>query len=479
MPTELIPFGNVQTSGWETLGGAQPLAMNVFVDGSGTVRRRPGIQEYASGPSGVVDAGGIIGLHATIGGRLFGVGATGSGAGLRRPIYALSAGSALEVARLPGDRRSVFAETELLGVFAGGQEMVRVELGALAGGDLDASAPLAHHVIANSLRLLADDYTSSASLIRYSEIASGNTDYSGHQNWALGLGDAGAFSAEARNDPVVALGENTNEVFAWGSSTLQIFAPDTTFVFTPVAAREFGCSAPYSVIKTDQEFAWLDDKKRFVISDGRSAQVVSDPIQSDLDGIGTWSDCFGYRVLDGPLDALVWTFPSDGRTFVFQKGSGWGQWAGHDGNWTRFLVNAHVLRPDTDENVVGTTDGRICELSLGAEDDLGTPITAYVQTGFQDRKTERLKRTVSVRLFLRRGEASGGSSPVAWLRTRDRPGAWEQSYPVLLGASGDTEVMVEFRSLGTYRTREWLFEFSGEANLRLVRAVEEYVEENI
>lgn len=479
MPTELIPFGNQQASGWESLAGAQPSAMNVFVDGAGCVRRRPGIQTYSGGPSDSIDAQGIIGLHSTVGGRLFAVGATGSGVRLARPIYAIGSGSAVEVGRLPGERRSVMAETELLGVFAGGQELIKVELDALIGSDLDASAPLAHHVIANSLRLLADDYLTSASLIRYSGIASGNTDYSGHQNWTLGLGDAGAFSAEARNDPVIALGENTNEVFAWGSTTLQIFAPDTTFVFTPVSAREYGCSAAYSVIKRDGEFAWLDERRRFVVSDGRSSEVISDPIQKTLDDIGTVSDCFGYRVLDGPLDALVWTFPTDGRTFVFQKGSGWGQWAGFDGNWTRFLVNAHVLRVDTDENVVGTTDGRVCELSLDAEDDLGEPINAYVQSGFIDRKTARLKRTTHLRVFLQRGETTGSSDPVAWIRTRDKPGAWQQSYPVRLGTSGDREIMVPFHQLGTYRSREWLFEFAGDEDLRLVRVEEEYEELNI
>jgi hypothetical protein len=479
MPTEVIPFGNQQASGWESLGGAQPLAMNVFVDGTGTVRRRPGIRAYSGGPETSIDAGGIIGLHATVGGRLLAVGATGAGPRLARPIYAISGGSAAAVGGLPGTRRSVMAETELLGVFAGGAEMVRIELGSLADADLDASAPLAHHVITNSLRLLADDYLSSASLIRFSEIASGNTDYSGHQNWTLGIGDAGAFSAEARNDPIVALGENTNEVFAWGTTTLQIFAPDSTFVFTPVAAREFGCGAAYSVIKTDGQFAWLDEKKRFVVSDGRSAEVISDPIQKTIDDIDTVSDCFGYRVLDGPLDALVWTFPTDGRSFMFQKGAGWSQWAGWNGNWTRFLANAHVLRVDTDANVVGTTDGRIAELSLDAEDDLGAPINAYVRSGFLDRKTSRLKRTMHLRAFLQRGETSSSASEVAWIRTRDRPGAWEQSYPVLLGASGDREVMVDFHSLGTYRTREWMFEFSGTEALRLVRVEEEYEELNI
>lgn len=479
MPTELIPFGNQQASGWEPLGGAQPLAMNVFVDGVGCIRRRPGIQEYASGPSGSVDAGGIIGMHSTIGGRLFAVGATGSGVRLARPIYAIGTGSALEVGRLPGVERSIMAETELLGVFAGGQEMIKVELGTLTGSDLDTSAPLAHHVIANSLRLLADDYLTSASLIRYSEIASGNTDYSGHQNWTLGVGDAGAFTAEARNDPVLALGENTNEVFAWGTTTLQMFAPDTQLVFVPVASREFGCGAAYSVVKTDSQFAWLDEKHRFVMSDGRSAEVISDPIQQTLDDIETVSDCFGYRVLDGPLDALVWTFPTDGRTFVFQKGVGWGQWSGYDGNWARFPVNAHVLRVDTDENVVGTTDGRVCELSLSAEDDLGTPINAYVQSGFLDRKTSRLKRTVHLRVHLQRGETTGSSNPVAWIRTRDRPGSWQQSYPIRLGTSGDREIVVSLHSLGTYRSREWQFQFNGDEALRLVKVEEEYEELNI
>ena len=480
MPTELIPFGNQQASGWESLGGAQPLAMNVFTDGSGTVRRRPGIQTYSGAPSSSIDAGGVIGLHSTIGGRLFAVGATAdsSTGRIARPIFAIGPGSSLNVGYLPGDKRSVFAETELLGVFAGGQEMIKVELGSLTGSDLDASAPLAHHVVPNSLRLLADDYTSSASLVRFSEIASGNTTYAGNLVWTIGGTDAGAFSAEARNDPVVALAENTNEVFVFGAQTLQIFAPDTTFVFTPVAAREFGCAAAYSVVKMDQQFAWLDDKHRFVMSDGRSAEVISDSIQATLDGIGDVSDCFGYRVLDGALDALVWTFPSDGRTFVFQKGSGWGQWAGYSAGWTLFPVTAHVLRGDTDENVVGTTDGTIAELSLGADDDLGTPINAYVQTGFLDRKTSRLKLCKRVRVTIQRGETVGGTSPIAWLRTRDKPGAWEQSYPIQLGASGDREVMVDFYALGTYRSREWLFEFSGSEALRLVRVEEEYEELN-
>jgi hypothetical protein len=480
MPTELIPFGNTQASGNETLGGAKPLAMNVFVDGTGTVRRRPGIATYATAPATSLDALGIIGLHATVGGRLFAVGATGSGARLARPIYAVSGGGSAEVGRLPGTRRSIMAETELNAIFAGGAELIRTDLAGLTSADLSADAPLSHHVIGNSLRLLADDYLSSASLIRYSGIASGNTDYSGHEDWVIGVDDSGAFTAEARNDPVVALHENTNEVFAFGATTLQIFTPDPTTVYAPAGAREFGCSAPYSVIKFDASFAWLDEKRRFVISDGRSAEVISDAIQSDIDSIGTASDCIGYRVLDGPLDALVWTFPSDGRSFVFQKGSGWGQWAARvAGNWARFPVNAHVLRADTDENVVGTTDGLVCELSLAAEDDLGTAIHAFVQSGFLDRKSSRLKRVLHLRVTLQRGEPSGANDPIAWIRWRDRPGAWQQNIPIPPPTSGSQEVVVDFHQLGTYRSREWCFEWSGTENLRLVKVEEEYEELNV
>jgi hypothetical protein len=330
-------------------------------------------------------------------------------------------------------------------------------------------------VAAIAQRLVANDLTLDPGTVRYSDIAGGTVTYAGHEVWTDGVGDAGAVTAEGRPDPVLAIAENTNELFAFGSTSVQIFAPDPQDVFATVSAREYGLGASNSVVKSDTLIFWLDEKRRFVLGDGRSFEVISDAIKGALDAMGTVDDCFGYRVVLGPVDAVVWTFPSEGRTFVFQKGSGWGQWQSWKGNaWAQFLVTAHLLRFGDARNIVGLDSGRVSELSFEAETDLGHPINAHVTTGYLDHGTDGRKHCEAVLLALRRGETTSSTEPQAWLRYRDRPGPWQGSIPVRLGRSGDTEIVVRLGSFGTYRRRQWQFEFSGPESLVLLGATEEF-----
>jgi hypothetical protein len=45
-----IPFTNQQASGLEPLAGAGVMSMNVVVDATGAVSRRPGIRAYSEAP---------------------------------------------------------------------------------------------------------------------------------------------------------------------------------------------------------------------------------------------------------------------------------------------------------------------------------------------------------------------------------------------------------------------------------------------
>jgi hypothetical protein len=216
----------------------------------------------------------------------------------------------------------------MLAVFAGGAEVIKVELASLTGSDLGGPPPLASHVLANASRLVVNDVATDKTRVHYSDTAIGTTTFAGHEVWGLGVGTAGYFTAEARPDEVLAIAETTNEIFVFGKATLELWAPDSATVYSRVAVRDFGCSAGPSVMRVDDAFAWLDHKRRFVQSDGRSMEVLSDAIQRTLDDIEDVSDCFGYRVQMGPIDALVWTFPTDGRSFVLQRGIGWSQWMG-------------------------------------------------------------------------------------------------------------------------------------------------------
>ena len=480
--TKPIPFVNVQESGYEELSGATPLAMNIIVDGKGCVKRRPGIKAYSGAPSTVIDANGLVGIHATRNMKLLVVGA----AGAERPIYSLTAGGATAIGGgippngLRGASRPVFAETEMLLVIAGGDEMQKIELATLASSRLAATAPKASHVIANHLRLLANDVAIDQAAVRFSDIAGGETSFAGHLVWAYsGFGTSGYFTAEGKPDDVMALMENTNEVFVPGTGTIQVFQPDAQVTYAPVGTTEIGMVAPYSVIKLDMNFAWMDQLKRFILSDGRSYKDISAPIARTLDTIDVADDCFGYRVAIGELDALVWSFPQDGRTFVYQTGVGWGQWSGWTDNWAPFKVQCCKTMPawfpDGTNHakaavVVGTSDGFVGEFDFDTPTDLGTEIKAYVRTGFQDRGTQKMKHCRSVAVTMRRS-ASGPPVRLGDIRFADSVGNWSDPIPL---ESGDREPVVILRSLGSYRTRQWEFSFTSTETLALVSVLEEF-----
>jgi len=491
MPSAPVPFINQQATGQESLSGAPGVAVNVMVDQSGCIRRRPGLQAAPGFTSDVVDATGLTGLYSTVGGALYAVGGTPFFRQLYQigPAGATLLGAPASDGTLAGSGRPIFAETQLLLAIAGGDAMEKIVLSTGVAARLGGTPPRASHVAANSSRLLGNIATISStvdldkSVVRFSAIANGNTTYANLEVWTEGVvfGGAGHFSAEANPDPVVAVYENTNEVFCFGTKSLQVFAPDG-FVsdtgipagWSPSVTRELGCSAPYSIIKVNQQFAWLDDLRRITLSDARSESVISDPIKRDLDDIGTVSDCFGYRVTTGPLDAMVWSFPTDGRTFAFQRGGGWSEWLGWSGgNWSPFTITSSSISPTSHDVLAGTADGRVGRFSLDAQDDLGAPINLRVDTGYINRGTDEQKHCRRLYVALRRGAgaASGTKALISW---RDQPGPFEPPLEVELGPLGDTEIVVQLTSLGVYRRRQWRFEYSGAEDLALVGVTEEF-----
>jgi len=467
--TQRIPFGNLQASGTEELGGGSPVAMNVVADSTGTIFRRPGIRQYL--PS--IDPHGIAALYETAQNEVYAV-VNGPPA---RNIYFVTAGGAVNLSMVPegnvdGTLKPIVAETDALVVFAGGKKTEKVVKANKLPSRLGGDPPEGSHILAIANRLVENDVTGTLSQLHYSDQAVG-TDYSGNEDWSTAL-VTGIFTAAARPDPIVAVHENTNEIFVFGPSSLQVYGPDATANFAPVVNKEVGCSAPYSVVKSDQNFVWLDHLRRFVMSDGRQFQVLSDPIQKTLQSLDTVSDCFGYRITMGYIDAGIWVFPSEGLTFCYQKDAGWGQWSGWDGAWAQFPVTAATRIKVTGETMVGTDDGSLGILDMDTTTDFGDQVNAYVVTGFQDRGTDNFKSCRKVRFTLRRGRTTGVEEPYFLLSWRDGLGPWEPGIPISLGSAGENNPVVELWSLGTYRRRQWKMDFKSSENLALVSASEEF-----
>ena len=473
---EPIPLAPMQQSGLEVLAGASPAAFNLVADRAGSVRRRPGIKAHAGVPSGVVDAAGLDVLHVASGGGFYAVGGQSGGRTIYKIGTTATAFSGADAELAGTAARVTVAETEAMLVMSAGTQTQKVVFATEDSSRLGGSPPHATHVIAHGGRVLSNNLIEGNDRVDYSGVATGSS-ITGHQQWG-GAGTSSFFNAKGRPDPVRAVHENTNEVFLFGSTSMQIFSPDATDVYVPSATREYGCIAPYSVVKDDDSFAWLDDRRRFIKSDGREYDdKFGADIQQTIDDMATVSDCFGYRTHMGPVDALVWTLPTDTRTFVHQDGFGWSQWSGWDdttNNWKRFMVNCAHQRPDTGVNVCGTTAGKIGEFHATTYTDLGDRIVARVDTGYLNRKTDKRKFCRAVYLSLKRGEVTGTTAPQASVSWRDDGGEWRDSVPVSLGVSGDREIVYPLRSLGVYRRRQWRFEFSGPEELVLVSASEDF-----
>lgn len=537
MPTpgsEEISFRPALETSGEEIGGSSPESFNVVVDAKGVLRKRPGLAAYSVAPSTAVDAAGVLGLYltqdqvahttgtATVSGThpgiLYAVGATvnasGGGHNTGRNVYRIVGGAAtlvgtgaanedrlstpgaLATTRFP---RPVFAETEALLIIAGGAEIAKIDIRSETFSApnftnpnptynqmsfLGGCPPLASHVFTNSSRVCANDTQLDRTKIRFSDISQGITDFSGHETWTPSPGAAGFVTAEARSDIIVSCAENTNDIFLFGTTSLQLFSPDSSTTFAPSITREIGCLAPYSPVKVDDKYVWLDHRTRVIASDGRQWDDIGKPIQATLLALTTPSDCYAYRYVESIADCVCLRFEASGKTLVLQEGIGWGQWALYDAasdTFSQFPVLSHHLRWDGGLNVVGLSDGTIRTLSLNNTTDINldgttSPIVSYSTTGFLDRGTDNYKTTESVRLVMKRTAAlSAGVS--AYLDYRDTLADEWETREIDLGVNdGDFNPVIEFRSIGgPYRRRQWRFRWTNAAGLFLVRVVENFV----
>jgi hypothetical protein len=143
-------------------------------------------------------------------------------------------------------------------------------------------------------------------------------------------------------------------------------------------------------------------------------------------------------------------------------------WSDTTNNWSPLSVTAHAQVKGSNVQIVGLSDGQVGEFQQGTFTDLGVRVPAQIDTGFLSRGTDRRKHCRVVRLVLRKVGASGQIS----LQYRGSEGAW--SAPLTADLARDGVNVIEFRSLGVYRRRQWRFSFHGTAEIALASASEEF-----
>jgi hypothetical protein len=458
-----------QASGLDEMSGASPLMANVITDMSGTRKARPGISAWTPFPAAIPNTSPVDGMVAfgdyvawvTRDRKIWSIDINGS-------VWSLSSDTA--TSQLQGDLRPQLFSTRTQVLMVGGgapQTTDAVTVSSrLAGSPPDSKAIAG---IATRIILAPND---TSGTVRYSDPG----DDPGHVTWdALNY-----FEAEARPDVVQTIASNTNELFLFGSETLQVYSPDPLSDFAPGRTLNVGLLAPYSLVDVDDQFAFLDRNRRFVLTDGRGFSddnVLSKPIESVLRGLTTVSDCWGFRMKTDRWDAVVWLFPTDGRGFIWDRRSGgWSEWRAFGSTgWTTTSITSALHWPEQNVFLVGLSTGQIAKLDATAFTDLGATIKVELVTGFISRGTANRKKCVSAKFVFKRGQtAQSGTAPRVHISWRDNLGPFCTPSVRDLGLAGDYSATVELRSTGVYRQRQWKIEFTDAADFTLVSAHEEF-----
>lgn len=384
-------------------------------------------------------------------------------------LWQLLSDPADPLTQLAGVARPVFAESPSFLYIAGGlaiQKWTGVGLTARLGG----SSPNTTHIANLAQRLVAIDLANPGRYL-YSDLGEGNDS-----TW----GALSFITAEARPDGLVAIRENTAELGLFGTSTTEIhgISPDPLTPFQRISTINVGCSAAHSIVRFDDYYFWLDDKRRIIKSDGRSYNSVGDAIQRDLRDLGTVSDAFGYREDTDRNGCLVWVFPTAGRTWAYDyTAQKWSERALYDGVSanTAWPVATHAFWDALNINVVGaSTTAGLYQLDTNTRQDIGGTILSEMKTGWQDFGTDHKKRSARVRVVMRRGttplSATSGQLEVA---VEDDGRGFTPFRVIDLGQPYDTNPSIDCHFGGVFRRRRYWLRYSGTDEVSIAKLADD------
>ncbi len=357
---------------------------------------------------------------------------------------------------------------------AGGGQIQR--WGGVGLTELISGSPNCTHIASLGQYLIANN-TGDTSIFQWSEIGEGTWT-----SWP----DENTTQASARPDPIIGIFENANELYVFGDATTQVYAvgSDPTLPFDVVATINTGLAAPYAVTRIDETFAFLDDKRRISITDGRTVTPISDAIQSTLRGLETIEDCWMYREDRGQYSYLVVRFPTEARTFVYDiKGTRWTERKYYnapldDADWP---VGAAVYWPAYNYWLFGSTlsTGGLFKFATTSGAENSAPLVASRVTGWHEHGTAKRKRSTRIQLVMKRGTAAQGATPGALeVRVQDDDGPWTEWEQVSVGGPSDYGQTKLVFPGGVFRRRRYGLRFSNTESFSLVSVMDDVKEVN-
>ena len=468
--------GSLNTSADE-LGGSIPVSSNVLIDASGVITRRPGVSAWDAFPQSMIDGVPVIGM-TVYRGNLVWVTEDRRIRSVNPQGMSLELSDATAATKLDGGLKPSFVSGRNMLVIAGGAQMqewrgvgLSYRMPTLTPGQ---PPPPASHVSGIAQRLVVSAPSDSGQIWWSAPLEA-------YEDWDFTFGAAGFIQAAAKPDPIVAMFDNTNEVLCFGADTIQVFDPSATtidsageqVVFTPTRTMNLGLIGRDAIVQVDDMFMMVDSNRRIVLTDARSYEDKGNEIVKTIREMAKANDAWGFRMRFGKHDCVVFMFPSSGKGYIYEiKAGRWSTWTAFDKTGpTNVKVTAACYWPDLGKVMVGLADGSICYLADSSGGDLGDDIKAEIVSGFTDRGSSQQKWCKSLMLTFRR-EPGTVQDGFVRIYSRDNLGAFHFRNQINLGEKLQNTVI--FRSLGTYRQRQWKIEYTGKNPFSLVSAQEDF-----
>ena len=267
-------------------------------------------------------------------------------------------------------------------------------------------------------------------------------------------------TAEARPDDVTGVFSSWEEVLVVGAQGIEVWYNDgsTPFVRRQGGYIDRGSIAPGSVKRVDNTWLFIDNKRKLSAINGDSYQILSTPIDKDLQALDTVDDAMAdYIEMEGRSFYVV-HFPTENKTFCYdpknQSFTKWGLWNTTSRSYDRFLGNCHAYALRWNKHLYGSRiDGKIYYFSDDYYLDGTDEIRSKLVTAPIDHGTNRLKRSRRLTIRGKRGYNAGGTLDI---RVRDDgTGQFGNAYQLSIGAAGDYNFYHTLLNLGIYRSRQY------------------------
>lgn len=348
--------------------------------------------------------------------------------------------------------------------------------GSVVGADLVRMAGSAAKVLmSNGLTLQETDGSTLSAVTLPDSFAPGDVNYIAgrfligkagtHRYYWTGVGDTTVdpldyASAEMLSDPLEAIGVATDEVWFFGTASVEIAQPvadpDAPFVRVQGRAYEMGCLSKHTVVKFANGVAWVGSDKRVYSTIGvqeiSHSGVVEAIRKSAVADLRAWRAAVdGHEFLILTTTETTWAYDASTKLWTVFESYGRSKFRGHLG---APIGQGRYVAADSESGALWLVDPALAV-------DAGAPLSRTVSGMVTVKQATRCNR---VKLDITVGTAPTPTAyPVVLMRYSDDDGGiWSDWMESSLGRQGARSVSVEWRKLGVMGLRgsqRRIFEF--------------------